>query len=147
MARLQCWHCGAAIPQQVRPIRRLTECPGCHADLHCCRMCRSWDPKVLGECTHDRAERVLEKEHGNFCTHFRPRTRAFQAAERDARNAGSDALHALFGVDAAAAPPGGAAAAELFGSGAPAPAQVSDGTRARRALDELFRPAQDESES
>ena len=31
---LVCWKCGASLAALTLPLRRLEECPACHAELH-----------------------------------------------------------------------------------------------------------------
>lgn len=97
--RLECWKCGESLRDVPRPITRFTRCPVCRSDLHVCRLCRHFDPKVLGECRHDRADRVMDKEQANFCTHFRPTRDAHTGLEDRADKSARAALDALFGVD------------------------------------------------
>src|SRR5262245_14564893 len=94
---LECWSCGADLKDVLRPIRSTTQCPACRADLHVCRMCRFYDPKVLGECTHDRADRVLIKENANYCAHYRPRSQSYAPKEKTEALAAQASLRALFG--------------------------------------------------
>ena len=93
---LICWHCGESIEKVPLPISRFAVCPTCQSDLHVCRLCRFYTHQFIGECSHDRADRVLDKEKTNFCTHFRPTARAYhpQAEETSTRHV---ALTALFG--------------------------------------------------
>ena len=75
-SRLLCWKCGGSLARLPGRMTRLSLCPDCRADLHVCRMCRFHDPGVRSECTHERADRVIDKELANFRTHFRPRPNA-----------------------------------------------------------------------
>ena len=50
---------------------RKENCPHCHTDLHCCKMCLFYDPSSYNECKEPMAEKVLEKEKANFCDYFR----------------------------------------------------------------------------
>jgi len=71
----RCHSCGAAIPlAQGEKIVRRDECPGCGADLKCCRNCRSFDPGRHNQCADSSAEWVADKESRNFCDFFEPRT-------------------------------------------------------------------------
>ena len=132
MAGLVCWSCGGGLRRVPRPIRRLTQCPACRCDLHVCRMCRHRAPGTLGECDHERADRVVDKASANFCTYFRPRPDAHTPPGDGRAREARDALNRLFGVN------------EGESANAPA-AQVGprEKTRkaadsARRALNELF---------
>ena len=97
--KLECWKCGESLKGVARPITRFTRCPVCRSDLHVCRLCLHYDPKVLGECRHERAERVVDKEQANFCSYFRPRRDAHTGIEERADQSARAALDALFGLD------------------------------------------------
>lgn len=97
-SKLVCWQCGESLRGVPRPIRRLARCPTCRADLHVCRLCRHYDPGVLGECRHDRADRVLDKAQANFCTYFRPRPGAHVPRSDSAAETARGELEALFGI-------------------------------------------------
>lgn len=66
-----CYRCQKNIPVigQFR-ITRTEDCPFCAAPLHCCRMCKFYDPRVYNECHETNAERLLDKEKSNFCDYF-----------------------------------------------------------------------------
>lgn len=132
MAGLVCWSCGGSLAGVPRPIRRLTKCPTCKCDLHVCRMCRHWAPGTLGECDHERAERVADKASANFCTHYRPRRGAHAPSDAGGASDARHALNALFGVQETAATDATAAPAD------PGAAAREASDRARRALAELF---------
>jgi hypothetical protein len=68
-------------------------------DLHVCCLCRHYDPGILGECRHERAERVVDKKQANFCTYFRPRPSAHTTPEDTAADSSRAALDALFGIE------------------------------------------------
>lgn len=106
-------------------ITRFTRCPICRSDLHVCRLCRHHDPAILGECRHERADRVVDKEQANFCTHFRPRRDAHKATADPAANASRAALDALFGI-------------EDEDATVPKPEPRAAARRAREELDRLF---------
>ena len=126
-SKLVCWNCGESPKGLPRRITRFTRCPVCRVDLHVCRLCRHYDPAILGECRHDRADRVVDKESANFCTYFRPRIGAHEPTSDAATDSSRAALDALFGIA-----PGDAGAAE-------AKADPRDAAkRARRELDRLF---------
>ncbi|TLZ22410.1 MAG: hypothetical protein E6K29_19320 [Gammaproteobacteria bacterium] len=66
---LVCWKCGAALAELSLPLRRLDECPRCHAELHVCRMCVDYDTSVakhpgLSCAAMDKARAELEKLFG-----------------------------------------------------------------------------------
>lgn len=51
-------------------VGRHDTCPACNAELRSCRHCRFYDPTVYNACREPQAERVLDKERGNFCDYF-----------------------------------------------------------------------------
>jgi hypothetical protein len=64
-----CHNCGEIWTLRGQPGRGET-CMKCHADLHVCLNCASYDPSVAQQCREHRAEPVLEKAAGNFCEYF-----------------------------------------------------------------------------
>jgi len=93
---LECWKCGASLKDVPRPLTRHSLCPTCRVDLHVCRMCRHYAPKYTGQCQHDRADHVTEKERANFCDYFRPRLGAYHQDEDNTTLAAKSALSDLF---------------------------------------------------
>ena len=123
--KLDCWSCGERLEGLPRRITRFTRCPVCRVDLHVCRLCQHYDPGILGECRHDRADRVVDKEQANFCTYFRPAPGAHAGRGNASSDSARAALDALFGLEQGegdAAKPDPKAAAR----------------RAREQLDRLF---------
>jgi hypothetical protein len=116
---LVCWRCGAALAALSLPLRRLDECPSCRAELHACRMCVAWEPRLPRKCREEGPEEVKNKESANFCDWFRPRPAAFDAALAAAEGRARDQLAALFGGRSPGTGSDGppAAAEDLFGSG------------------------------
>lgn len=113
---LACWRCGASLAVLTLPLRRREECPSCRAELHVCRMCTAWDPRVPKKCREEGAEEVRGKDTANFCDWFRPRPGAFDPAIAAAEQRAQGQLAALFGAGTAApSDPGAAAADALFG--------------------------------
>ena len=94
---LVCWKCGAALAALSLPLRRLDECPACRAELHVCRMCVDYDRRVAKHCREPTAEEVRDKEHANFCDHFKPRPGAYEAPDTRAIEQSRAALDKLFG--------------------------------------------------
>ncbi len=129
---LVCWRCGHTLKEIPRPITRLSRCIECRADLHVCRLCRHYDRTVLGQCRHERAERIVDKELANFCTYFRPRPDAHSGSGNDKQRKARDELDALFG-----------GTTEQPGSDAGDVDRASADDDARAQLDALFRPASD----
>ena len=118
---LRCWRCGHPLDDEPLPLARAAACPQCAADLHVCRLCEFFDPRVANECREPVAERVVNKERANFCGYLKPRPDAYVAADA-AQGAAARGLEALFGLDSGAA------------KGSP-----GESSAARSALDELFR--------
>ena len=99
MMELTCWHCGGSLKDVPRPIRSQMRCPHCRADLHVCRMCRSYDKRYIGHCSHDEADRVLDKESANYCTFYSPEPNAFGTERHDPAAQAKSELDALFGSE------------------------------------------------
>lgn len=51
-------------------IGRSDTCPKCMADIRVCKNCAHYEPGVYNECRESQADRVVDKEKGNFCDHF-----------------------------------------------------------------------------
>ena len=92
-----CWSCRGGIDDLPSRMPRYAKCPHCQAELHLCRQCRSFDAKVLGQCSHDRADRVERKGDANFCTYYRVSPQPAEMVE-DAASANVEALNELFGL-------------------------------------------------
>lgn len=129
---LVCWSCGQSLKDVPRPIRRFTACPQCRAELHVCLMCEHHDRHYIGECSHDRADRVMDKTAANYCTYYVPRPDAYAGGSAAAPgDASRGALDALFGLEGA---PADGAAED--------PAATRE--RARAELEALFDVKKDE---
>ena len=102
-ANLVCWKCAASLSAYSLPLERLAECKQCHADLHVCRLCQFYNPRLSDHCDEPMAEFVREIERANFCDYFKPRAHAFVAADSQATQAARSELDALFGKPAASA--------------------------------------------
>ena len=124
--RIECWRCGTALGSDQLPITRLEQCHHCHADLHVCRLCRSWNPRYTSKCSHDHAEPPLERERANFCQYFRPAAGVFRHAGAPAGDTTRNDLESLF-----------AEGREQTGADTDAE-NMTESERARRALDALF---------
>ena len=96
-----CWNCGGSLADIPRPISRHANCSTCFEVLHCCRMCRHYEPDKRPFCSHDRAEPPVVKENANFCDYFRPANR-FVAANAERSDKARSDLDALFGEDGTA---------------------------------------------
>lgn len=102
METLVCWKCGAPLEEVPLPLSRRAECRACGAELHVCRMCESYDPRVAGQCREDHAEDVTDKERANFCDWFAPRPDAYTPVDAAKAQAAKARLEALFGMGPAA---------------------------------------------
>jgi hypothetical protein len=96
---IQCWRCGHAVRTDQLPITRLEYCHHCHADLHACRLCRSWNPRYTSKCSNDHAEPPLDRERANFCQYFRPAAGVNRGTGAPAGETTVTDLEALFGAN------------------------------------------------
>jgi hypothetical protein len=94
---LRCWKCGAALAALSLPLRRLDECPACHAELHACMMCEFYDVRVAKSCRETVAEEVKDKQRANFCDYFRPSEAAYRPGDLTAAEKAKAELEAMFG--------------------------------------------------
>ncbi len=90
-----CFNCRKELKLDSPPGRSDT-CPFCSADLRCCMNCDFYDAGAYNQCSEPQAERVLEKEKGNFCDYFRFRISA-TAPDKMKSAAARNRLEALFG--------------------------------------------------
>ncbi len=96
---LECWNCGAPLDDIPRPISRHATCGACFEELHCCRACRHFRPRITGECDEDRADPPVKKEVANFCDWYAPKSGAYQHSTGDRHEDAKDKLHALFDAE------------------------------------------------
>lgn len=75
-------------------VGRREECPHCRADVHVCKNCEFYDPKVYNECRETAADVVREKDRANFCDYFKFRQGG--ASPEDKKAALRAAAEALF---------------------------------------------------
>jgi hypothetical protein len=83
-------------------IGRTEECPKCHWDAHVCLNCKHYDRAYNRECREPEPEYVKDKQKGNFCDFFDPKS-SVGPVSGEAEQAKS-ALDSLFGGTASAAP-------------------------------------------
>ncbi len=69
----RCFSCGNEFPDN-QPFHRAEQCPHCRADVRVCLNCTFYDPAAQWECREHISEPVRDKERGNFCDFFRPRS-------------------------------------------------------------------------
>jgi hypothetical protein len=122
MAEFVCWKCGASLKTEPLPLSRRAVCAVCDAELHVCRLCQFYDPRVSDQCTEDRAEQVREKDRANFCDYFKPKPGAYVARDDTRAVAAKVRLDGLFGDTGQNDAPGSA------------------DDKARMLLDKLFEP-------
>lgn len=132
---LVCWNCGASLADVPRPISRHASCDRCFNELHCCRLCRHYDPQRTLQCFEDRADPPLQKENANFCDYFSPRANAFEGATADRSDAARSRLDGLFGKSDAA--PADDSERQIEAQ-EPLPETPSPEELARKKLDDLF---------
>ena len=94
---LYCWKCGATLVGLMLPLGRRDECPGCHAELYVCRMCRHYDPRRAKQCRELAADEVRDKTRANFCGWFVPSADACQKGGTAIVQGNRAGLDALFG--------------------------------------------------
>jgi len=93
---LRCYRCGESLAALSLPLTRLDECPKCRAQLHVCRMCERFAPRLPKGCVEEDAPDVRDKKSANFCDYFKPSAAAFDAAAQQAEQAARTALDSLF---------------------------------------------------
>lgn len=92
---LRCFSCGKDL-EYVERVGLREECPQCHADVHVCKNCSFYDPKVYNECRETQAEVIREKDRANRCDFFQPGKGAGDASVLDKKAAMKAAAEALF---------------------------------------------------
>ncbi len=70
MVQVECFHC-AKVLEFDSVIGRSEEC-SCGTDVRCCKNCRFYDEKSHQQCIESQADKVAEKDRGNFCGYFSP---------------------------------------------------------------------------
>jgi hypothetical protein len=60
-------------------------------------MCRYHDTRYIGHCSHDEADRVVDKESANYCTLYSPNPDAFVDKQGEPAACAKRELDALFG--------------------------------------------------
>jgi len=117
---LVCWKCGASLAALPLPLSREAECPKCRAYLHCCHLCRFYNPRLTNQCDEERAEEVRNKEGANFCDWFKPRPEAHRSPGEAKSQSTKTKLDDLFGGSPASHDKSETARdklGDLFGSG------------------------------
>ena len=68
--QLNCFSCHKTLEFADAKVGFREECPHCRADVHVCRNCQHYDPRVYNECRETSAEVVRERERANYCEYF-----------------------------------------------------------------------------
>ncbi|MEX0798910.1 MAG: hypothetical protein WEB87_01060 [Bacteriovoracaceae bacterium] len=90
---VKCFNCQALLEISAgSDIPRSEDCPSCHADLRCCKMCLFYDKSSYNECKEPMADRVVKKEKANFCDFFKTQGRLAQGSGKDDALAKANAL-------------------------------------------------------
>ena len=96
----QCWQCGTSVVDQPLPLSTYAECRDCRAQLHCCRQCQHYNPRLRADCDEPRAESHSEREKANFCDWFKLRREFVEPGEKAPSVDHQAELNTLFGTDA-----------------------------------------------
>lgn len=67
---MNCWTCGATLPEAERKISFRAVCDQCGAALHCCKNCRFYAPGRPNDCAVPGTEYVPDRSANNFCDEF-----------------------------------------------------------------------------
>jgi hypothetical protein len=94
---IQCWKCGASLAYLALPFGRIERCKACDADIHVCKLCREFDRTYPQQCREPTVEEVRDKEHANFCDHYKPVAGAFKGGSSSAADKAKSELEKLFG--------------------------------------------------
>ena len=95
-----CWQCGMAVNDQPLPLSTYAECRPCRAQLHCCRQCQHYNPRLRVDCDEPRAESHSEREKANFCDWFKLRREFVEPSEKAPSVDHQTELNTLFGANA-----------------------------------------------
>jgi hypothetical protein len=90
-----CFNCRQGI-EVTGKVGRREVCPGCGKDLHVCRNCRFYDPQAYNACHEPQAERVLDKDRGNFCEYFSFQEAVPETGQPASKPSATEKLAALF---------------------------------------------------
>lgn len=96
-APLSCYRCGESLAELSLPLARRDECPKCRVELHVCRMCVHYAPRLSRGCNEDDAPDVRNKETANFCDYYKPSANAFDTGRASSESAARAELAKLFG--------------------------------------------------
>jgi len=65
--------------------------------LHCCRLCKHYDPERSTYCFEERADTPVQKENANFCDYFTPKPNVFTQGNAQKSLNSKAQLESLFG--------------------------------------------------
>ena len=99
----KCWQCGKTVTDQLLPLSTYAECRHCRAQLHCCRQCQHFNPRVRADCDEPRAESYSEREKANFCDWHKLRREFVEPSEKAPSVDHQTELNTLFGANAGVA--------------------------------------------
>lgn len=133
---LACYRCGASLAVLSLPLGRRDECPSCRAELHVCRMCVHYAPRLSRGCDEDDAPDVRNRESANFCDYFKPSPKAYDAAGAAREAAARDELARLFGEASGA---GASATHEIARNDRDATQTSQEADKARAEAEALFK--------
>ncbi len=94
-----CWHCGVSVREEPLPLSTYAECYHCRAQLHCCRQCQHFNPRLRADCDEPRAESHSEREKANFCDWFKLRREFVEPGEKAPSVNHQTELNTLFGAN------------------------------------------------
>jgi hypothetical protein len=94
-----CWQCKSAVTDQPLPLSTYAECRDCRAQLHCCRQCQHFNPRLRVDCDEPRAESHSEREKSNFCDWFKLRREFVEPGEKAPSVNHQTELNTLFGAN------------------------------------------------
>ena len=98
----KCWQCGTTVTDQPLPLSTYAECRHCRAQLHCCRQCQHFNPRLRADCDEPRAESHSEREKANFCDWLKLRREFVEPGEEAPSVDHQTELKTLFGTNAGA---------------------------------------------
>lgn len=91
---LRCYHCQTELKAES-DFGRQERCPKCGFPTRCCKNCIHYEPSKYNECLEPVADRVVDKEKGNFCDYFKPGNNG-SGGDKDRKAAARAAAEALF---------------------------------------------------
>ena len=94
-----CWHCGVSVREEPLPLSTYAECRQCRAQLHCCRQCQHFNPRLRADCDEPRAESHSEREKANFCDWFKLRREFVEPGEKASSVNHQTELNTFFGAN------------------------------------------------